>query len=69
MNNNCLEGIKCPHCGSEGPFVIEVQTQVLLYDNGSEDYNSDHHWDDNSYMRCFECDAEGTTEYFHTTDK
>ncbi len=69
MNSNCLEGIKCPACGSEGPFVIEVRTQVLMYDEGSEDYNSDSHWDNTSYMRCDECDEcdeDGPAKHFRT---
>ena len=66
-NTNCLEGIKCPNCGSEGPFIIEVRTQVMMHDDGSEDYNGDIHWDDNSYMRCFECDEDGPAKHFRTT--
>ena len=65
-NHNCLEGIKCPICGSEGPFIIEVRTQVMMYDDGSEDYNSDIHWDGDSYMRCDECDEDGPAKHFRT---
>ena len=67
MNNNCLEGIKCPKCGSEGPFIVEVRVQVLMHDEGSEDCNSDNHWDGNSYMRCYMCDADGLAKDFNTT--
>jgi hypothetical protein len=31
-NTNCLAGIRCPECGSEGPFVIEVTHQVVMGD-------------------------------------
>ncbi len=67
MNNNCLEGIKCPICGSEGPFIIEVMTQVMMYDDGSDDYTSDIHWDGDSYMRCYRCDEDGPAKHFRTT--
>lgn len=36
-NVNCLDGKRCPKCGSYGPFEIEVSTRVLLYDEGSDD--------------------------------
>ncbi len=67
MNSNCLEGIKCPSCGSEGPFIIEIKTQVLMYDDGAEDCDSDHHWDKDSYMRCYECDEDGPAQDFRIT--
>ncbi len=69
MNTNCLEGIKCPKCGSEGPFVVEVTTQVMLHDEGSEDYNSDVRWDGDSYIRCVECDHDGQAKEFRIHDK
>jgi hypothetical protein len=65
MNNNILMGIKCPACGSEGPFFIEVKTQVLMSDDGSDDSDGDHHWDGDSYMRCFDCDREGQAKEFY----
>ena len=36
-NNNCLDGKRCPNCGSWGPFELVVSMRVLLYDNGAED--------------------------------
>ena len=69
MNTNCLIGIKCPDCGSEGPFIIEVRTQVLMTDDGSEDCDSDHHWDSLSYMRCYECDRDGQASEFFTPEQ
>jgi len=65
-NHNCLEGIKCPICGSEGPFIIEVRTQVMMFDDGSDDYTSDIHWDGDSYMRCYRCDEDGPARHFRT---
>jgi hypothetical protein len=65
MNNNCLEGIKCPSCGSEGPFFIEAKIQVLMWDSGSEcNIYTYHLWDGASYMRCYECDKDGPAQDF-----
>ncbi len=35
-NNNCLEGIECPHCGSQGPFRVSVIVygRALITDDG-----------------------------------
>jgi hypothetical protein len=62
-NTNCLAGIRCPECGSEGPFIIEVTQQVVMSDDGSEDY-CPLHWDEESYMQCVECDFDGTAADF-----
>ena len=35
-NVNCLEGKRCPQCGSYGPFEIVVSMRLLLYDNGTD---------------------------------
>jgi hypothetical protein len=35
-NVNCLEGKRCPHCGSYGPFEVQVSMRVLLGDSGSD---------------------------------
>jgi hypothetical protein len=63
-NTNCLAGIRCPSCGSEGPFIIEVTQQVRMYDEGSEECGSDTQWEDESYMRCEACDFDGTASDF-----
>jgi hypothetical protein len=63
-NTNCLAGIRCPSCGSEGPFIIEVIQQVRMYDEGSEEAGGDIHWDSESYMRCEACDFDGTAADF-----
>jgi hypothetical protein len=65
-NTNCLEGFRCPECGEEGPFFVEVTKQVLLTDSGSEECGSDEYWNADSYCRCFYCDHEGTIKDFDT---
>lgn len=37
MNTNCLEGKKCPKCGSAGPFRVSALVWILLCDNGADD--------------------------------
>ena len=63
-NTNCLEGVRCPECGSEGPFIVEVRQQVRMYDEGTEEVEGDIHWDDGAYMRCEACDFDGTAVDF-----
>ena len=67
MNENCLAGMKCPSCGSEGPFEIEVVTMVTMHDDGSDDY---HHkgraldWGPHSACECGECGYSGQAHNF-----
>lgn len=68
-NHNCLYGMQCPTCHSYKPFILEVRTQVLMWDEGSDPYGAggDQHWDDTSYCRCEVCDHEGTVRDFRQT--
>jgi hypothetical protein len=36
-NVNCLEGKRCPECGSYGPFEVVISMRVLLHDDGGYD--------------------------------
>ena len=38
INKNCLEGMRCPHCLSAGPFEITATTTVKMHDDGSDDH-------------------------------
>jgi len=59
-NVNCLEGKRCPKCGSYGPFEIVVSTRVLLCDNGTDDAEDGSTWyDDDAPAMCCECRHEG----------
>lgn len=64
MNTNHLQGMKCPKCGSEGPFHIEISQIVILHDDGTEDPYSDSHWGDNSYCYCPSCDFDDDVHEF-----
>ena len=59
-NVNCLDGKRCPTCGSYGPFEIVVSMRVLLYDNGSDDAEDGSiEYDDDALAMCHACRYEG----------
>jgi hypothetical protein len=53
-NTNCLDGMKCPKCGSPEPFGIQVRMMVTVSDDGTEDY-ANSEWEDTSYCKCRTC--------------
>ncbi len=65
-NNNCLEGMACPKCGSFGPFLIEVQKVVVMHDDGwFETADTDQElWGDVAICADHECEHVGTVEEF-----
>ena len=67
-NENCLEGIQCPHCGSDEPFEILVTAFMRVTDEGTDDYH-DVDWDDSSRIQCLECRREGCVRDFKIADK
>lgn len=67
-NTNCLEGLACPKCGSEGPFYIMAMALFMVYDSGTEDYQ-DVDWDDESYCRCHGCGFAGTVLNFDKEER
>jgi hypothetical protein len=59
-NVNCLDGKRCPKCGSYGPFEVIVSMRVLLYDNGTssaEDATSEY--GEEAHTKCYSCRHEG----------
>jgi len=59
-NVNCLDGKRCPKCGSYGPFEVVVSTRVLLYDTGSNDAEDGSiEFDDDALAMCYDCQYEG----------
>jgi hypothetical protein len=67
MNENCLEGLRCPNCGSYGPFHISVRTIALMDDDGTLDYEGAE-WEDDSYCDCQECHHVATAGDFKDVD-
>lgn len=62
-NHNCLEGIRCPNCGHEDRFNIEVRCFAEFTDDDCETYG-DNEWDEKSSIQCYECDHQGIIEEF-----
>lgn len=63
-NTNCLEGFKCPACGSEERFSIEVTTTIDFDDDGALNSGGDTEWDNSSFCQCYDCDHSGTVAEF-----
>ncbi len=63
MNTNCLEGIRCPECGSYGPFGIGTHCSAIVHDDGVEE-TSGHEWDKFSPITCQKCDHDGAVGDF-----
>lgn len=63
-NTNCLEGIKCPECGQEDEFRIEVVMTAKVKDEGVADVSGDTYWDKDSWCYCPQCEREGKVKEF-----
>lgn len=67
-NSNCLEGMACPICGSEGPFEIAIDTVYLVDDEGTQEQLGDSTWDNDSYCGCRECSHSAKVSDFSTSE-
>ena len=67
-NENCLKGMRCPHCCSEGPFEIAMEAIYLMSDEGTEDVLSDMDYDMASYCGCRECGNAQTVADFYSEE-
>lgn len=56
-NTNCLAGMKCPECGSLGPFRFPASCWAIVNDDGVEE-STDFDWDENAIGRCVSCGHE-----------
>ena len=63
-NTNCLKGMRCPKCGYEDGFYIDVTRTVLMRDDGSELTPSDEDWDVHSTCSCEKCGHTGAVLIF-----
>ena len=60
-NVNCLEGKRCPACGSFGPFEVVVSVRLRLYDNGTDSADDGTtEYGEESPASCLACGHEGT---------
>ncbi len=57
-NTNCLEGLRCPHCGQAERLRVVARVMCLVTDGGSEPFG-DHDWDDDSIAACPDCEFAG----------
>ena len=60
-NTNLLKNMRCPNCGSEGPFRIRAEATLLVYDDCYEDHG-DLEWNNESYCVCVICSSFGTVQ-------
>ena len=67
-NTNCLEGIRCPKCGHEDSFKVEVTVLVLVEDEGVTDDLSGSEWDQDHYCECDNCQHSGKIKDFKLPD-
>lgn len=64
-NKNCLEGFKCPKCGSEKQFLIEALATFDVTDDGAvHTGEGEIRWDDRNYCECRGCSFNGTVKDF-----
>jgi hypothetical protein len=62
-NSNCLEGLRCPHCGSYEPFSIEGTVSAKVYDDGVDESKC-FEWNDDSQIVCHDCGRDGLVREF-----
>jgi hypothetical protein len=62
-NTNCLDGLKCPKCGSLGPYGISVRAFATVSDDGTDEFDGVE-WEDDSYCGCMECNFKGEVRNF-----
>ena len=65
-NTNCLEGFKCPECGHDESFFINVTSsyEALMTDAGVVQGKGDADYDRNSACRCGHCAHQGVVGDF-----
>ena len=59
-NGNCLDGIRCPVCGSFEPFSIAATGCFVVYDAGVEEVP----WNEDSACACINCGLKSTVRKF-----
>lgn len=68
-NKYHLKGLRCPHCGSEGPFGIAVDAVYLVSDDyGVEEQLSANDWNGTSYCECRACGNAQTVRDFEVEE-
>lgn len=65
---NCLDGIRCPVCGSTRRFQILATVDVTMVDNGTEEAEGSE-WDATSPITCASCQHTGTVGQFRAPEQ
>jgi hypothetical protein len=60
-NTNCLAGMQCPSCKSDGPFKIAATALFTIHDDGTGEFG-DVEYDGGSYCECPQCDFDGIVD-------
>jgi hypothetical protein len=66
-NTNCLDGMRCPECGSYKPFDIVVGCIARTFDSGVE-HTWDFDWSFESSCTCVICGHHGQVKDFKEDD-
>jgi len=63
-----IEDLRCPKCGQNESFVIEVsECQLMFHDGTVLESDTGEEWGDWSFCRCHECQHMGTVYQFRST--
>lgn len=62
-NENCLAGLRCPACDSEGPFKISSKCWAVVNDDGVDE-TTEVEWDGDSAIVCVGCGEMGIVSEF-----
>jgi len=62
-NENCLDGMVCHVCKSNGPFRIVTLCWAEVHDDGISE-TQEHEWDDKSCCVCVDCKFTGKVKDF-----
>ena len=62
-----VRDLRCPECGHEGDFVIEVSECLLMFSDGVALHgDGGEEWGLGSYCRCYQCDHSGMVYQFYS---
>lgn len=66
-NGEYLKGVQCPNCGQYREFSIACTASFYVNDEvGAVSRHGDADWDEDSHIRCVECNHDGTVAEFST---
>ena len=61
-----VKDLRCPVCGQEDAFVIEVSERLLMFADGVVLHGeTGEQWDETSHCRCYACQHASEVMEFH----